>query len=147
MRAQVKFEILESADLLAHFEDPPTQKAESGSDLTIEAADPQSSGILQLFSIAAMSVGFVGLPRENGNLNYENKEGESHAIARLEHQTLGNPIPSRGNSTPNRSGITPCPTRAVAKGIHRIHGSDRRGGRRRPLLAHRTGRKTIQRSV
>jgi hypothetical protein len=51
VRAQVKFEILESADLLAHLEDPPTQKAESGSDLTIEAADPQSSGILQLFSI------------------------------------------------------------------------------------------------
>jgi hypothetical protein len=51
VRAQVKFEILESADLPAHFEDPPTQKAESASDLTIQSANPQSSGILQLFSI------------------------------------------------------------------------------------------------
>src|SRR5712691_4157293 len=61
IRAQVKFEVLESVDLLAHFEDPPARQGESGSGLTTTRSNPQSSGILQLFSIAAMSVGFVGL--------------------------------------------------------------------------------------
>ena len=49
MRAQVKFEILESADLLAHFEDPPTRQGESGSDLSMTRSNPQSSGISSAF--------------------------------------------------------------------------------------------------
>ena len=74
VRAQVKFEILESADLLAHLEDPPTQKAESGSDLTIDAVTHNLQEFFSFSPLPRCQSALYAYLHENDKVNHENRK-------------------------------------------------------------------------